>query len=93
MEGRPTTLHGASTCVGVHLGASTCRVGCLHGDSMLVSMDVSSGASTGVWEGGSARWKYTVKKVRLFLIPRRDVTNQTLPAWEQLDYFRPGRVW
>ncbi len=29
-----------------------CRVGGLHGDSMLVNMDVSSGASTGVWEGG-----------------------------------------
>jgi hypothetical protein len=46
MEGRSTTLHGASTCEGVHLGASTCRVGGFHGDNMLVSMDESSGAST-----------------------------------------------
>jgi len=44
-------------------------------------MDVASGASTGVWEGGgSERWKYTLrKKVSLFLIPRRDVTNQNSP--------------
>jgi hypothetical protein len=52
-EVRSATLHGASTGAGgVHLCENTRGVGCLHSDSMSVSMDVSSGASTRVWEGG-----------------------------------------
>jgi hypothetical protein len=35
---------------------------------------------------------YTVKKVIVFPVPSRDVTNQTLPGWELLNYSRPGRV-
>ncbi len=36
---------------------------------------------------------YTVKKVNDFPIPSQDVTNQTLPGPEYLNYSRPGRVW
>jgi hypothetical protein len=36
---------------------------------------------------------YTVKKVIVFLVPSQDVTNQTLPCREILNYSRPGRVW
>jgi hypothetical protein len=37
---------------------------------------------------------YTVKeKSIVFPFPRRDVTNQTLPGRELLNYSRPGRVW
>ncbi len=36
---------------------------------------------------------YTVKKVSGFPVPSRDVTDQTLPGWELLNYSRPGRVW
>ncbi len=36
---------------------------------------------------------YTVKKVSDFPVPIRDVTNQTLPGQESLNYTRPGRVW
>ncbi len=35
----------------------------------------------------------TVKKVIVFPVPSRDVTNQTLPGRELLTYSRPGRVW
>ena len=37
--------------------------------------------------------KCTVIKVYGFLVPSRDVTNQTLPGRELLNYSRPGRVW
>ncbi len=37
--------------------------------------------------------KYTVKIFNDFPVPSRDVTNQTLPGQEQLNYSRPGRVW
>jgi hypothetical protein len=36
---------------------------------------------------------YTVKKVSGFLVPSWDVTDQTLPGQELLNYSRPGRVW
>jgi hypothetical protein len=36
---------------------------------------------------------YTVKKLCDFPILSRDVTNQTLPGREQLNYTPPGRVW
>ncbi len=36
---------------------------------------------------------YTVKKVSHFPVPSRDVTDQTLPGREKLNYSRPGRVW
>jgi hypothetical protein len=36
---------------------------------------------------------YTVKKVIVFPVPSRDVTNQTLPGREFLNYSRRGRVW
>jgi hypothetical protein len=36
---------------------------------------------------------YTVKKVNDFPVPSRDVTNQTLPGRECLNYSRPVRVW
>jgi hypothetical protein len=29
----------------------------------------------------------------VFPVPSRDVTNQTLPGWELLNYFRLERVW
>ena len=35
----------------------------------------------------------TVKKVIGFPVPSRDVTNQTHPGRELLNYFRRGRVW
>ncbi len=38
-------------------------------------------------------WLYSVKKVILFPVPSRDVTNQSLPGRELLNYSRPGRVW
>jgi hypothetical protein len=34
----------------------------------------------------------TVKKVSHFPVPSRDVTDQTLPRREKLNYSRPGRV-
>jgi hypothetical protein len=36
---------------------------------------------------------YTVKKIVDFPVPRRDVTNQTLPGWELFNHYQPGRVW
>ncbi len=33
------------------------------------------------------------KKVIVFPVPSRDVTNQNLPGRELLNYSRPGRVW
>jgi hypothetical protein len=33
------------------------------------------------------------KKVVVFLVPSRDVTNHTLPVRELLNYSRPGRFW
>ncbi len=36
---------------------------------------------------------YTVKKVSRFPVPSRDVTNQSVPGREKLNYFRPGRFW
>jgi hypothetical protein len=49
------------------------------------------------------KWEYTGRDSRFLLhckknvsdipIPSRDVTNQTLPGWENLSYSRPGRVW
>ncbi len=36
---------------------------------------------------------YTVKKVSGFPVPRRDVTYQTLPGREKLNYSSPGGVW
>jgi hypothetical protein len=36
---------------------------------------------------------YTVKKVSGLLVPSWDVTGQTLPGRELLNYSRPGRVW
>jgi hypothetical protein len=39
------------------------------------------------------RKRYTVKKVIVFPVPRRDVTNQTLPGREKFNYSRAGRVW
>ncbi len=36
---------------------------------------------------------YTVKKVTDFSVPSRDVTNQTLPGKERVNYSPPGRVW
>jgi hypothetical protein len=33
------------------------------------------------------------KKVIVFPVPSRDVTNQTLPGLELLKYSRPERVW
>jgi hypothetical protein len=36
---------------------------------------------------------YTVKKVIVFPVPSRDVTNHTLPGRELLNYSRPGRIW
>jgi hypothetical protein len=36
---------------------------------------------------------YTVKKVIVFPVLNRDVTNQTLPGRELLNYYWPGRVW
>jgi hypothetical protein len=33
------------------------------------------------------------KKVSRFPVPSRDVTNQTLPGLEKLNYSRLGRVW
>jgi hypothetical protein len=45
---------------------------------------------TGYKEGFS---RYTVKKVIDFLVPSRDVTDQTLQDREKLNYSRPGRVW
>jgi hypothetical protein len=35
---------------------------------------------------------YTVKKVIVFPVPSPDVTNQTHPARELLNYSQPGRV-
>ncbi len=32
-------------------------------------------------------------KVVVFPVSSRDVTNQTLPGWELLNYSRPGRLW
>ncbi len=36
---------------------------------------------------------YTVKKVSVFPVPSRDVTYQTLPGRDNLNFSRPGRVW
>jgi hypothetical protein len=36
---------------------------------------------------------HTVKKVIIFPVPSRDVTNQTLPDREKFNNSRPGRVW
>jgi hypothetical protein len=36
---------------------------------------------------------YTVKKVFVFPAPSRNVTNQTLPDWELLNYSWPERLW
>ncbi len=36
---------------------------------------------------------YIVKKFIDFPVPSRDVTDQTLPGRERLNYSRPGRVW
>jgi hypothetical protein len=36
---------------------------------------------------------FTLKKVTVFPVPSRDVTNQNLPGRELLNYSRPGRVW
>ncbi len=36
---------------------------------------------------------YTVKKVSVFPVLSRDVTNQTLPGREKINYSRPGRVY
>jgi hypothetical protein len=36
---------------------------------------------------------HTVKKVIVFPVPSRDVTNQTFPDQELLNYSLPGRVW
>ncbi len=41
----------------------------------------------------TARGLCTVKKVIVFPVPSRDVTNQTLPGRELLNYSWPGRVW
>ena len=38
-------------------------------------------------------WDCTVKKVSDFPVPSRDVTNQTLPGRELLNYSWPQRVW
>jgi hypothetical protein len=35
----------------------------------------------------------TVKKIIVFPVLSRDITNQTHPGREILDYSRPGRVW
>jgi hypothetical protein len=35
----------------------------------------------------------TVKKIRDFTVPSRDVSNQTLPDREKLHHSRQGRVW
>jgi hypothetical protein len=35
---------------------------------------------------------YTVKNVIVFPVPNRDVTKQTLPGRELLNYSRPGRL-
>jgi hypothetical protein len=37
--------------------------------------------------------RYTVKKVSGFPVPSRDVTNETLPGSEELNYSPSGRVW
>ncbi len=37
--------------------------------------------------------QYTVKKATGLPVPSRDVTIQTLPGRELLNYSRPGRVW
>jgi hypothetical protein len=37
--------------------------------------------------------RYTVRKVINFPVPSLDVTDQTLPGQEKLNYSRPGRVW
>jgi len=37
--------------------------------------------------------KHTIKKVIVFPVTSWDVTNQTLPGQELLNYSRPGRVW
>ncbi len=39
------------------------------------------------------RKRYNVKKVIVFPVPSRDVTNQTLPGGEKFNYSRAGRVW
>jgi hypothetical protein len=36
---------------------------------------------------------HTVKKIIVFPVPSWDVTNQTLPGRELLNYSRPGVVW
>jgi hypothetical protein len=36
---------------------------------------------------------YTVKKVIVFPVPSRDVTNQTLTCREKFNNSLPGRVW
>jgi hypothetical protein len=36
---------------------------------------------------------YTVKKVIVFPVPSRDVSNQTLPGREEFNNYRPDRVW
>ncbi len=45
------------------------------------------------WQNKSLVCAYTVKKFLIFPVPRRDVTNQTLPGRELLHYSWPGRVW
>jgi hypothetical protein len=41
-----------------------------------------------VWDWGSL-----LKKVTDYPIPRRDITDQTLPGQELFNYSWPGRVW
>jgi hypothetical protein len=52
-------------------------------------MDQLLGRVGGITE---RRW-YTEKKVIVFSVPIRDVTNQTLSGRELLNYSRLGRVW
>jgi hypothetical protein len=40
-----------------------------------------------------SRDRYNVKKDIVFTVPSRDVTNQTPPGRESLNYSRLGRVW
>jgi hypothetical protein len=36
---------------------------------------------------------HSVKKVIVFPVPSRDVTNENLPGRKLLNYSRPGRIW
>ncbi len=40
---------------------------------------------------GNTQLKTLYKKIKDFLVPSRDVTNQTLPGREELNYSRPER--